>query len=182
MSEIITLYHGSVFEFNEIDVSKGKPFKDFGIGFYTSQNREHAELLALRNKCIEISRRKRYNNPIAIKPLLYIYQFDTAELERMNVKRFATADKEWLQFVALNRTTVNLPHDYDVIIGPTANDNTRASLDSYFAGAYGDIHSEAAMDILLYVLQPEKLPEQYFFGSGRAAALLVFQERKVIEQ
>ncbi|MDR1923431.1 MAG: DUF3990 domain-containing protein [Planctomycetaceae bacterium] len=181
MSEIITLYHGSVFEFDEIDVAKGKPFKDFGVGFYTSQNRGHAEMLALRNRYIEISRRKRFNNPIVVKPLLYIYQFDTAELERVNVKRFATAGKEWLRFVVLNRTTVNPPHDYDVVIGPTVNDNTRASLDSYFAGAYGDVRSESAMDILLQVLQPEKLPEQYFFGSGRAAASLMFRKREVIE-
>jgi hypothetical protein len=52
MSDIITLYHGSVHSFDNIDVSMGKPFKDFGIGFYTSRDRFHAEKMALRNKDI----------------------------------------------------------------------------------------------------------------------------------
>jgi hypothetical protein len=50
---LITLYHGSIYEFDKIDVNKGKPFKDFGIGFYTSRDENHAVRLALRNKQIE---------------------------------------------------------------------------------------------------------------------------------
>ena len=53
MSSKITLYHGSIHGFEEIDVAYGKPFKDFGIGFYTSQDIEHSKNLALRNKNIE---------------------------------------------------------------------------------------------------------------------------------
>ena len=50
---IITLYHGSTYDFVDIDLSKGKPFKDFGIGFYATENKDHAMRLALRNKKIE---------------------------------------------------------------------------------------------------------------------------------
>jgi hypothetical protein len=46
---IVTLYHGSCHDFAKIDVSVGKPFKDFGRGFYTSQNYEHAVGMATRN-------------------------------------------------------------------------------------------------------------------------------------
>jgi hypothetical protein len=84
MSEIITLYHGSIFEFDEIDVSKGKPFKDFGIGFYTSRNRKHAETLAIRNKEIESLRQKQLNKETRIKAFLYSYHFDLDILNQLS--------------------------------------------------------------------------------------------------
>ena len=46
---IITVYHGTVDEFGVIDVSKGKPYKDFGRGFYAAWSMEHAIRLAERN-------------------------------------------------------------------------------------------------------------------------------------
>jgi len=52
MGNNITLYHGTIYEFEKIDVSKGKSNKDFGRGFYTSRDVRHAERLAIRNKCI----------------------------------------------------------------------------------------------------------------------------------
>ena len=56
MSEIITLYHGTVYDFDEINLSRGKPFKDFGRGFYTTQIREHAVSMAVRNREILLPR------------------------------------------------------------------------------------------------------------------------------
>ena len=44
----ITLYHGTTFDYDEIDVRRGKPFKDFGQGFYATQSRESAINIALR--------------------------------------------------------------------------------------------------------------------------------------
>lgn len=34
------LYHGSNVEINEVDLSKCRPFKDFGVGFYTTMLEE----------------------------------------------------------------------------------------------------------------------------------------------
>jgi hypothetical protein len=50
MGNIVTLFHGTIHEFDSIDVTKGKGYKDFGRGFYTSQDIHHAERLASRNK------------------------------------------------------------------------------------------------------------------------------------
>ena len=55
----IVLYHGTTYDFTEIDVRRGKPFKDFGQGFYATQNRESAVNMALRNRDIEVRRLKR---------------------------------------------------------------------------------------------------------------------------
>jgi hypothetical protein len=37
------VYHGSYMEIFEIDISKSKSNKDFGIGFYVTKFRNHAE-------------------------------------------------------------------------------------------------------------------------------------------
>lgn len=34
------LYHGSNVAIEQIDLSKSKPYKDFGCGFYLSDNKE----------------------------------------------------------------------------------------------------------------------------------------------
>ena len=47
---VITLYHGTISEFNSIDVLKGKGYKDFGPGFYTTEVKGHAIKIANRNK------------------------------------------------------------------------------------------------------------------------------------
>ena len=40
------LYHGSNMEINKPDLSRSKPFKDFGQGFYLSPGYEQAHALA----------------------------------------------------------------------------------------------------------------------------------------
>ena len=40
------LFHGSVYDINEIDVEKGKGYKDFGKGFYATSVKSHAENIA----------------------------------------------------------------------------------------------------------------------------------------
>ena len=40
------LYHGSTVDITEINLSKSKPNKDFGQGFYLSADKQQAERLA----------------------------------------------------------------------------------------------------------------------------------------
>ena len=42
------VYHGTTSLFDQIDVSKGKPYKDFGKGFYVTKSKPHVAKLALR--------------------------------------------------------------------------------------------------------------------------------------
>ena len=55
MPNTFTLYHGTTHDFTEIDVMKGKPFKDFGQGFYLTEIYEHARNIAVRNRRTEES-------------------------------------------------------------------------------------------------------------------------------
>ena len=46
------LFHGTTYDINEIDVTMGKGYKDFGNGFYATSVKSHAESIARRNKRI----------------------------------------------------------------------------------------------------------------------------------
>ena len=180
MLERITLYHGTIHFFDAIGISYGKPFKDFGIGFYTSRDREHAERMALRNREIELSRIRKRSADRHVDALLYSFEFGLDNLNSLNIKEFKVPDREWMRFVIANRTHKEQQHSYDMVIGPTANDNTLTAIGLFFAGAYGDTKSDAAVDRLIEQLEPQKLPWQYFFGSKKAAELLILKEREIL--
>ncbi|MCL2319674.1 MAG: DUF3990 domain-containing protein [Treponema sp.] len=180
MPEKITLYHGTIYQFETPDISKGKPFKDFGIGFYTSRDKRHAERMALRNKDIELSRIYKKDINRHIDALLYSFEFDLWNLNVLNIKEFKKADRAWMRFVIMNRTHREPEHNYDMVIGPTANDNTLTAIGLFFAGAYGEIKSDTAIDRLIEQIEPNKLPQQYFFGSMKAASLLALKSKETL--
>jgi hypothetical protein len=161
-------------------VTKGKPFKDFGIGFYTSQDEGHAMRLALRNKHIEERRLSKYSEPYTVTPWLYTYEFDMRDMDRLKVKEFATADREWVEFIVKNRLSNKREHDRDIIAGPTANDNTNATIDLFIIGTYGDPKSDFAINTSLELILPEVLPRQMFFGSAEAVGLLKPKGRRKV--
>ena len=166
----IVVYHGSTSLFDTIDVEKGKPYKDFGRGFYVTKSINHAKNIALRNKRIELERYGRSS-----EACLYTYIFNMAGLSCLNVKTFYEADLEWVQFVLANRKVRNRIHDYDVVIGPTANDDTMVVINAYLDGLYGEIGSMEALNTLLKHIEAEKLPGQIFFSSNEASGLLLPQ-------
>jgi hypothetical protein len=156
---------------------RGKPFKDFGQGFYATEVYEHARNLANRNRRIEESRLSAIGNNSRLTAYVYKYEFSWDNLKKHKVKRFETADRDWLKFVILNRSNRKRPHDFDLVIGPTANDDTRTSIRVVTNAANGEILSDAALDLLLTMIEPNILPMQYYFGSNGAVELLVFKER-----
>jgi hypothetical protein len=183
MANPITLYHGTIYEFDRIDVTKGKGNKDFGRGFYTSRDIRHAERLAVRNKFIEEERFTLRGIKKNATPLLYIYEFDLDILATLNVKEFATADREWMRFVVLNRESKSniQEHKYDIVIGPTANDNTRAAIQTVVPLTKGQVMTDRAIDALIALIEPYNLPGQFFFGTKRAADLLHLTEKRIIQ-
>jgi hypothetical protein len=164
----VVVYHGSTSSIEKIDVAKGKPYKDFGRGFYVTKSKTHASNLALRNKRIEI---ERFNRPC--EAYLHTYEMDMLKLTGFNVKKFQDADLEWVQFVLANRKTRNRAHDYDIIIGPTANDDTMVVINAYLDGLYGEVGSEGALNTLLKNIEAENLPGQIYFSKNEATALLI---------
>ena len=178
---ILPLYHGTAHDFTEIDVRKGKPFKDFGLGFYLAETYDRAVNIARRNRKIETDRLRATGDKTELAVFVYIYEFDLREMEKLNVKRFASADREWLKFIIQNRMSRTRRHNYDIVIGPTANDDTRASIRAVMNAANGAILSDAALDLLIRMLEPDNLPEQYYFGTNKSAGLLKFKGRNELK-
>jgi hypothetical protein len=182
MGNSITLYHGSIYEFDKIDVTKGKGNKDFGRGFYSSRDTRHAERLATRNKSIEEERFALRGVKKIVTPWLYTFDFELNNFETLNVKEFTVADREWMRFVVLNRENKSKvqQHDFDIVIGPTANDNTRAAIQTVIPLSKGQVMTDKAIEALIALIEPENLPCQFFFGTQRAADLLRLNERRII--
>lgn len=181
MPNIITLYHGTTHDFSEIDAHRGKPYKDFGQGFYATQSRESAINMALRNRDIELRRLKRRGVNREVTPWLYTLELDKNKFEYLNVKRFDNAGKEWVLFVTDNRAHNPHTHTYDIVIGPTANDQTNPTIQTYLNEGYGEVGSDRAIEILIEFLEPFNLPFQYFFGTSRAVNLLTLTGRCVAQ-
>ena len=163
----IIVYHGSTSLIDIIDVEKGKPYKDFGNGFYVTQEFSHARNLAVRNKRLEQEWHGQDRTAY-----VYAYALDINKAQGFAIKEFNVADLDWIRFVLSNRRVRGRTHDYDIVIGPTANDDTSLVLKSYFGGLYGDIESERALQTVLDMIESEKLPVQIYFGSNDATVCL----------
>ncbi len=172
MSDALTLYHGTTHDFAEIDVRRGKPFKDFGQGFYLTDTYERAHNIALRNRRIEEARLRAMGNEACLPVFIYVYEFNLRGMNKLDVKRFRAADREWLRFVIANRMNRTRQHKYDIVIGPTADDDTRASIRAVMNAANGEVLSDAALNLLVEMLEPNNLPEQYYFGTNKAVVML----------
>lgn len=74
---------------------------------------------------------------------------------------------EWILFVDANRDKKNTApiHDYDIIIGPIANDGVVLQLTNLREGIYSP--EQAAQ-----LLQDKYLDQQYYFGTERALRYL----------
>ena len=100
---------------------------------------------------------------------LIIYELDEAALQSdLKIKVFPeTACAEWFLFVDANRDRKNkMPiHDYDIIIGPIADDGVVLQITNYHEGIYSP--DEAAK-----LLQDRYLDQQYYFGTDRALRFL----------
>ena len=148
------LYHGTNADIEAIDLTKGLRYKDFGKGFYLTPNRETA--------CRMAQKRARLFGGTAT---LITYELDDSALQSdLKVRVFPEkASVEWLLFVDANRDRENqLPiHDYDIIIGPIADDGVVLQLTNYREGIYSP--EEAAR-----LLQDRYLDQQYYFGTERA--------------
>lgn len=108
------LYHGSNVEIESIDLARGRRGKDFGKGFYA--NPDYMQAVEF---CSSVIRREGVGIPTVTS-----FDFDESALNILNVMRFDGYSKEWAEFILLNRNnTSDVPaHDYDIVVGPIADD------------------------------------------------------------
>ena len=127
------LYHGSTVMVKNPSLRPGRVNTDFGKGFYTTIDYEQAARWAR-------IRRERAGEGNAI---VSVFEIDEALLKRQDLRimNYNGATIEWLNFVAANRRYAPL-HDYDIVLGPVANDNLYATISMY---ENGELSAEAAI-------------------------------------
>ena len=101
-------------------------------------------------------------------PVVQSYLLEEDALDALRVLRFDGYSEEWAKFILLNRnnSTDKPAHEYDVVIGPIANDRVGVQLWRY---------ENRSIDLptLVHNLQYMKgVTFQYFFGTERAIKLL----------
>ena len=155
------LYHGGAVAVpNPQPVSpiKNRPL-DFGCGFYTTTSLEQAR------RWLKIRSRQdaSFGNGV-----ISVFEVDDELLAKsgLKIRRFSSDELEpWFDFVMDNRHTHGYSHDYDVVIGPVANDNVFATLTLFEAGVLSKL--QAILQLKTYVLW-----DQYLFHSERALTYL----------
>ncbi len=156
---MITLYHGSNVVIDKIDFNKCMVDKDFGQGFYLTDIKSQAEQMATR----------RVRMAGSGTPTITTYKFDENCLcdGTLKVLSFDIPSKEWALFVMNNReaSVTGYRHDYDIVIGPVADDGVAFQLERYS-------RKMITLDTLVKELTYRHLNKQYFFGSDKAITKL----------
>lgn len=151
------LYHGTNQDIEDIDLTKGLAYKDFGRGFYLTPDMETAERMAKK-------RAKLFGG----EPMIIEYDYDENNISSLNVLHFPEkATVEWASFIDRNRDRNQKPmfHDYDIISGPIADDGVAYQLGRFHEGT-------TSLEELAASLQDKFLDQQYYFGTSRALTCL----------
>lgn len=159
------LYHGSNIKVTKIDLSKCRPFKDFGRGFYLTSMREQAALMA-----------RRIVRLYGGLPWISAFSFDETAFRSRDIKTlsFYKPCRDWALFVLNNRNKrfkntddalCNHDNKYDIVSGPVANDDI-AYLFRTFSGGLINI------DALVRGLEYKSLTKQHSFHTEKALKYL----------
>ena len=160
MIKPMILYHGSNIDIDKIDLTKSKPYKDFGKGFYLSADKQQAQRMAEQRTSILLEG----------KPTLNQYRFDETILNDNSLKVlcFEEYSEDWANFVLKNRDfNIEQPcHNYDIVYGPIADDGVTFQLRRYKTGM---ISLEQLVNELKY---SQGITFQYYFGTELAISKL----------
>jgi len=152
------LYHVGFSEIKTPDVKYGRSNADFGQGFYTSSDKDFSEKWAKKRK--------------TETTIFNAYELDETNLK---IKRFKR-DQEWFDYIFSNRNfKEDYLSEYDVIIGPIANDTI---YDTWGILTSGLIDSKKALEVLS--VGPEY--EQVTLKTQKAADNLKFLSSRIIPE
>ena len=127
------LYHGSNLTVDKPQLLSHTRGLDFGAGFYLTTN----EIQARTFSEIIVNRRQ------AGAPTVSIFEFDEdAAKEALDIAFFPEPNAEWLEFVRDNRLQTYSGKEYDIIVGPVANDRVYPTI---LALVIGQFTVEAAL-------------------------------------
>ena len=161
------LFHGTNLSIDKIDLSKCRPHKDFGLGFYTTELEEQAIKMA-----------KRVARIYGGKPVVNVFEFDEVVLQsnEYSVRIFdAHPGEEWARFVMNNRSisfedfadlNCNLDGKYDIVYGPIANDDMAVLFRQYE-------NQMISFEMLVSGMTYKTLTNQCSFHTAKACELLI---------
>ncbi|MBQ4507581.1 MAG: DUF3990 domain-containing protein [Paludibacteraceae bacterium] len=152
------LYHGTNKAFDVIDLTKSKPNKDFGQGFYLS--REYSQAMTMAKTKVEQLKEG--------SPTVLTFEVNEEQMNRLKVLRFDDYTFEWAKFILMNRRNESPKpmHDFDIVFGPIANDRVGVQLWKF------ENKMIAPETFTRNLQRMEGITFQYFFGTERAIRLL----------
>ena len=154
------LYHGSNVKVDMPRLLGQTRGLDFGAGFYLTSKKEQAVSFS-KSVC------RRAKSGI---PFVSVYEFDESVAEQeLEILRFTQADEDWLDFVKQNRLKSYNKKQYDIIIGPVADDAVLPTIQAFIIGQF-------TADAALAALKTSRLFDQYCLATDKAIALLKFVE------
>ncbi len=151
------LYYGSNQLIENPIIINSKRTLDFGTGFYLTISLEQAKKLAFI-----VTKRRNYGKAT-------VSVFETSDLGKLDILKFKGADINWLKYVANNRKNIYQNNNYDLVIGPVANDNTMSVISLYLENV---LNEEETVKRLL----TQKLKDQYVFKTKKSLEYLKFKE------
>ena len=152
------LYHGSCVPVERPNLSLSRRSLDFGAGFYTTVS---------KNQAVDFARKVMIRKEQKSQ-MVSAYDFDMEAAESgLDIMRFLSPDRLWLDFVHQNRRGKYSGKPYDLIIGPVANDDVFATLIVYEQGI---INVEQTLE----ALKVKELYSQFVFKTETALSLLSF--------
>jgi len=158
------LYHGSNMVVENPEIRTPNRNLDFGVGFYTTSSIAQAVSFS-RIVCS-----RRGGNPV-----ISVYDFDDEAAKDLSaIKIFPQADEEWLDFVCDKRMGKYRGQEYDIIIGPVANDTIYRTLIGYLAGV-------TSKEETLKRLMARELQDQITLSTDKALAFLTFTHFKEVD-
>jgi len=154
---MIKVYHGSDVEVREVDLVHSQMFRDFGPGFYVSKEMKQAVRFA-KYKADRPSSKTH-------KAFVSVFEFNDDSIVdgSLRVKKFDNYSDEWVDFIHEYRQSTDT--DYDLIIGPIANDDVRTQYARYDMG-------EISKQELLESLKYKRVTYQYCFKTAKAISFL----------
>lgn len=152
------LYHGALDRVEKPRIHPKELYRplDFGTGFYTTTDLEQARRW-VRNRLAHFKKDG--------SGFVSVYEFDEVAAGGFGIRRFEGVCVEWLRFIAANRLHNNVEHDFDIVIGPVANDRVYTVLSLYEGGFYDE--QEAMRKMKGY-----RLADQFLFHTERALSAL----------
>ena len=146
------LYHGSNVVIDKIDLEMSKPNKDFGKGFYLSENESQAMEMANFKSAL-----------LGGEPIVTKFEFNdlTMQSPNLRIKIFADYSEEWADFVFANREGHEV-EQYDIVYGPIANDKVGLQIRKLKDGS---IDKAEFLNRLKYM---KGITYQYYFGTEKS--------------